>query len=638
MNRRNYQILKCLKQTEEYVTAETLSAITNVSTKTILKDIKYLNADMKVTNNYIEVTPSRGIKLVINDVEEFKNLCNSFNDTNDFSIYSVTEREEWIQKYLIENNGWVKAENLCEKLFISQSVLSQNIKSVRKAFQKYDLKLLQKPHYGMRVEGREFNKRLCLAQNYISHINQREEFPGAQFNNDELKFILKIEDIVDRILVKYQISMSEVSVQNFIIDIYISLKRIKRGIFLKSTEEMVVDIARWTDSVAAVELAKLINEELNIEMKDQEIVSLSIHLAAKRIIRHFDESIHRIIEDFDVKKIVNNMITSVNCKWGINLTQDEELKSQLALHLIPLEVRSRYNVVLRNPLLNKIKEQNILAYQMAVTACEQFSDYHGNRLSEDEMGYIALHMNLALLRTQIKNKKNILVVSGLGRGTAHTLAYQIKERYGKYINEIKTADYIELTNYDFTNIDLLISSIPLRRDFSVQNIEVNYFLNENDKRKIEMLLCEQEVFKMKNYLDRELVLTSISADTREEAIFAIINNTINDKKLSQEIINSDKVANHELDNMVAILSSGGLSTNQTKIIIGILSRPILWNEKRVQLIIVPLIGEMINSKILNMYQELAYMINNPIYIKRIIKKKTYEEIIAVFEEIEMMLE
>ena len=28
---------------------------------------------------------------------------------------------------------------------------------------------------------------------------------------------------------------------------------------------------------------------------------------------------------------------------------------------------------------------------------------------------------------KIKNKKNILVVSGLGRGTAHTLAYQIKE-------------------------------------------------------------------------------------------------------------------------------------------------------------------------------------------------------------------
>ena len=75
MNKRNYQILKYLKETEEYVTSETLSAMNNVSTKTILKDIKSLNCDMKATDNYIEVTPSRGIKLVINDIEEFINLC-----------------------------------------------------------------------------------------------------------------------------------------------------------------------------------------------------------------------------------------------------------------------------------------------------------------------------------------------------------------------------------------------------------------------------------------------------------------------------------------------------------------------------------------------------------------------------------
>ena len=39
MNKRNYQILKYLKETEEYVTSETLSAMNNVSTKTILNKI-----------------------------------------------------------------------------------------------------------------------------------------------------------------------------------------------------------------------------------------------------------------------------------------------------------------------------------------------------------------------------------------------------------------------------------------------------------------------------------------------------------------------------------------------------------------------------------------------------------------------
>ena len=41
MNTRNYLILKYLKEVGEYVTSETLSALCNVSTKTILKDINH---------------------------------------------------------------------------------------------------------------------------------------------------------------------------------------------------------------------------------------------------------------------------------------------------------------------------------------------------------------------------------------------------------------------------------------------------------------------------------------------------------------------------------------------------------------------------------------------------------------------
>lgn len=482
MNERNYTILKYLKENGEYVTSENLSALCNVSTKTILKDIKLINEDMKSTKNYIDVKTSQGLKLVINNVDEFINLCNSYRSLQDSFVFSVNEREDWIQKYLIESNDWVKSETLCEMLFVSASVLSQNLKGIRKSLSKYDLKLVQKPHYGMRVEGREFNKRLCLAAIYISYIDQRDDFPGNQFNSNDLLMIQNISQILENVMVKYQISMSEVSVQNFIIVIFVSLKRIKQGILLKATEEMIIDISRWTDSVVAVELAKQIHKHLGIEMSDQEIVSLSIHLASKRIIRNFDESIHRIIKDFDVNQIVNTMLVNIQSQWRIDFSNDNELRDYLLLHLIPLEVRSRYNVVLRNPLIDKIKQQNILAYQLAVAACNHLVDYHGNNLSDEEIGYIALHLELALLRKKIKDKKNILVMCGVGRGTSSTLAYQIKEMYGKFINEIQTVDYIGIKSYDFEDVDFLITSTPIKNKLPIPVIEVNYFLNNNDKK------------------------------------------------------------------------------------------------------------------------------------------------------------
>ena len=636
MNTRNYIILKYLKEAGDYVTSENLSAICNVSTKTILKDIQLLNEEMKASNNFIEVKQSHGIRININDIEEYVNLSNSYRPFKDNVLLSVTEREDWIEKYLIETNDWVKLERLCELVYVSPSVLSQSLKSVRKSLKQYDLTLEQKSHYGMKIEGREFNKRLCLSSIYISYIDQRENFPGYQFNGEELEIIQKISDILNDVLMMFKISMSEVAVQNFIIDIFVSLRRINQGIILNATEKMIIDVSRWTDSIVAVELAKRIDKEFNIEMGDQEIVSLSIHLASKRIIKNIDESVHRIIRNFDVNKIVDSMFEAIYEQWHIDFYQDNELRKSLLLHLIPLEVRSRYNVVLQNPLIDKIKQQNILAYHLATTACKQLVDYHGNHLSDEEIGYVALHIELALYRKQIKEKKNILVMCGIGRGTSSTLAYKIKEIYWNYINEIKTVDYIGLKKYDFTGVDLLISSIPIKYSLPIPMIEVNYFLNDNDKKRILTFFDNQEDFHMESYIENNLILNNIEVNTKEEAIEFIIKNTINNNELMNDILKSDQISNYELENKIAILASNSSNQNP-KVIIGILTKPILWNKKKVQLIVMPLIGNEKNYNIFDLFKELSYLAQNSVYIKRIIKKQSEEEIIKIFNEIEEIL-
>lgn len=633
MNTRNYTILKYLKEVGEYVPSEQLSAICHVSTKTILKDIQSLNEDMKVTDNYIDVKPSYGLKLVINDIDAFSDFSAAYRPFQDYFVFSVNEREDWVQKYLIEEDKWIKSEYICEMLFISPSVLSQCLKTIRKSLAQYDLKLVQKPHYGMKVEGREFNKRLCLSAIYMTYIDQREDFPGKQFNEEELEVINTITSVLDNVLTRFEISMSEVSVQNFIIDIFVLLKRVKQGILLKATEKMVIDISRWTESIVAVEIAKEIKKQLDIELGDQEIVSLSIHLASKRIIRHYDESIHRIIQNFDVMQIVDNMLNNIAEQWHIDFTQDRELCSMLTLHLIPLEVRSRYNVVLQNPLTIKIKQQNILAYQLAVSACNQLVDYHGNNLSDEEISYIALHIELALLRKQIKEKKNVLIMSGGGRGTSSILAYQIKELYNKYINEIKMVDYIGIKKYDFSHVDLLITSAPIKEELPISIIEVNYYLTEQDKKKIKNYLDDQEIFHMSLHLEENLILRNINISKKEDVIAYMIQHTIKQEDLIEKMIENDYIGNYELENMVAVLSCQA-NIPKSKVIMAILEKPILWNKRKVQLIIMPIIGAHMNLQVLDLFKELSLLVQNALYIKKIIKKQNYKDILDIFADIE----
>lgn len=633
MNTRNYTILKYSKEVGEYVPSEQLSAICHVSTKTILKDIQSLNEDMKVTDNYIDVKPSYGLKLVINDIDAFSDFSAAYRPFQDYFVFSVNEREDWVQKYLIEEDKWIKSEYICEMLFISPSVLSQCLKTIRKSLAQYGLKLVQKPHYGMKVEGREFNKRLCLSAIYMTYIDQREDFPGKQFNEEELEVINTITSVLDNVLTRFEISMSEVSVQNFIIDIFVLLKRVKQGILLKATEKMVIDISRWTESIVAVEIAKEIKKQLDIELGDQEIVSLSIHLASKRIIRHYDESIHRIIQNFDVMQIVDNMLNNIAEQWHIDFTQDRELCSMLTLHLIPLEVRSRYNVVLQNPLTIKIKQQNILAYQLAVSACNQLVDYHGNNLSDEEISYIALHIELALLRKQIKEKKNVLIMSGGGRGTSSILAYQIKELYNKYINEIKMVDYIGIKKYDFSHVDLLITSAPIKEELPISIIEVNYYLTEQDKKKIKNYLDDQEIFHMSLHLEENLILRNINISKKEDVIAYMIQHTIKQEDLIEKMIENDYIGNYELENMVAVLSCQA-NIPESKVIMAILEKPILWNKRKVQLIIMPIIGAHMNLQVLDLFKELSLLVQNALYIKKIIKQQNYKDILDIFADIE----
>ena len=163
-----------------------------------------------------------------------------------------------------------------------------------------------------------------------------------------------------------------------------------------------------------------------------------------------------------------------------------------------------------------------------------------------------------------------------------------------------------------------------------------YFLNDNDKKRILTFFDNQEDFHMESYIENNLILNNIEVNTKEEAIEFIIKNTINNNELMNDILKSDQISNYELENKIAILASNSSNQNP-KVIIGILTKPILWNKKKVQLIVMPLIGNEKNYNIFDLFKELSYLAQNSVYIKRIIKKQSEEEIIKIFNEIEEIL-
>ena len=60
-------------------------------------------------------------------------------------------------------------------------------------------------------------------------------------------------------------------------------------------------------------------------------------------------------------------------------------------------------------------------------------------------------------------------------------------------------------------------------------------------------------------------------------------------------------------------------------------------KQRKEFFLISLIGKNIGIKILDLYKELSYFADNSNYIKRIIKKQNQEEIIKIFNDIELKI-
>ncbi|WP_434127399.1 helix-turn-helix domain-containing protein, partial [Enterococcus faecium] len=64
-----------------------------------------------------------------------------------------------IIEFFIQEETYIKSEMLCERLFISQSKLSQELKKLRRILSHYQLSIQTKPYYGMKLSGSEFDLR-----------------------------------------------------------------------------------------------------------------------------------------------------------------------------------------------------------------------------------------------------------------------------------------------------------------------------------------------------------------------------------------------------------------------------------------------------------------------------------------------
>ena len=156
-----------------------LAAKMNLSTKTVRNLVKELNEALQDNGAHVVSKRGEGFMLEVTDLEAFQSL---FLSGAGQTPSDSAQRVRFLIEQFLKNDDYMKMDELCEQLYVSRKTLAADIRKAEEFFEEFHLELERKPHYGMRLTGGEFSRRLCMAK-YMQKQSGKGVVQGAEIKN-----------------------------------------------------------------------------------------------------------------------------------------------------------------------------------------------------------------------------------------------------------------------------------------------------------------------------------------------------------------------------------------------------------------------------------------------------------------------
>lgn len=634
-------LFELLNKDESKVTCKALSKMTNVSDRTIRGDISALNSILEGHGATIKIKRNEGYYIDILDLNKYQQYLaeNTQAIMEDNEIpNSPIERNKYILRYLIYNSDYIKLEDLADKLFISKTTILNDIKKIKSILSKYNLNLISKPYYGIKINGNELNIRKCISENII---NRDFENYILGITDEEIEIfkeidLKKLQEIVLRNVHEYNIEFSDFGLKNFIIHLAIVISRLKSGYPLEDELEILAD-----DVVikSAIELIfKEIQFHFDINLPTDEKNYIYNHFKSKSTPK-------LALKDNTDEKIItstNNLLEYIHTHYNFDLRNDAVLLNDLLLHFKSILNSKYYNLNKINPLINTIKSNYPLAFEITLTSIENIFKQTIYTFTEDEIGYVSLHIGAAIERyfDNNINCKKVAIVCGSGYGTSRLLETRLNKVFRDKLDIIECLSYNQYLIKDLSNIDLIISTIPIENK-KCPVILVDFALLNKDIEGISKALTDEPIISNKvlsEYFDSNLFLMCPKINKKED-LLTLMCDTLNKNEIilpsfKESVFYRETLSSTNIDDFLAIPHPMELSAISTKICVAILHEPILWNkDTTINLVFMIAINKNDYFEMDKIYDIFLKIINLDDLKESIINCSSYEEFLELLQSI-----
>lgn len=627
-----YRILKRLAVENTVLTNKKLSEELNSSPAKVRDKIEYLSKimDKDIAEIVKKRGPKNGYSLVVYDRKRYQSFLEKlYQEELDerLTANNPSFRVEAITLKLLNITAPIKSEDLAEELMISSRQLNNDLKVVRQFLHEYSLRIVSKPYYGMYIEGTEFRKRLCLANLYIKNpVIVGASFEKTVFENIENTNMIKwIRAIVLEESAKFDIKFSDVALNNLAVHLFIIIHR--SSYFEQNGIEENTEAGDKEKKLTNAIISK-IDREFSITLNEYDYQCLEIHIVGKRA--YLNDDISFISEE--MKNFTSDLLQLIDESYKTNFQKDESLAIRLQLHFLPMFIRMRNDVVLKNPIIEEIKSRYIFSYEIALMAGEEIERRYNKKLTEDELSYIALHFEVSLYQTTRKKYK-VLIICHTGTCSAEILKQQILSKFSDYVSQLDICAVNQIGCISFEEYSFAFTTIPIQIFTQTPIYEINDFLDDKNIQFINKVFewGDFSVERIRKYFPRELFLGVISADTREDVIWKMTKVIRKYRPIPdhffESVMEREAIASTDYGKFIAIphpihMSKEGLTYTS----VAILKKPIRWGKNIVRVVFLNNISKG-EGNLQYYYYLLSSFTTDEEKVKALVQKPDYENLV-----------
>lgn len=491
------------------------------------------------------------------------------------------------------NNEHLSYQRLADDYFVSRSSIANDIVFIKQLLAKDNVPLVF-DNSGTYIGGGEGNKQKVLKRvvTNLMSTDQADKSLLKLFIDPEL--LKKIRHTLKKKARQWSLEVPENYLKDIVVTTAVLVQRGNSGHHIQQMKRNQLGklFFQFEKYPLVYELLKAVEEEKIYQFSQSELRYLS-YVVLGNGFKFFMQNVS--IPDL-FKKKVKSFIANVGYDIGIDLTQDTRLNTDLLLHLYQMILRLQSDMTVINPLLNEIKTNYPNLFGVVWYSLREFGSVNDLTISDDEVAFVTIHFQAAIERS--KDVKRILFVCPNGIGTSSLISAKMHQILPN-VSMIEVVSRAELAKQDLTNVDLIITTVPLQNvsvpiakispmmtledmktimnqyiDLTMNNVPKNVAIHTDIKQVFQML--KRHVF-FENMQNREKAIDYLLRTRKWESKKAL-------NEYRKTVYQRENLQSTFLGNGFAIPHGDPKMLKNSSISVLILDKPIEWGNNKVDVI------------------------------------------------------